>query len=403
MFRRGKGKGKDEGERRANRLAREAKPNSLSWTSEEAAEAGEDFALDEEELDGEAFDEEEPLEAEFSEDEEDEEDDETEAEIARRQLELQAELDREAEEFGLTAVDTAAAYGANGELVLQVLDDLEAIDVDDAERLADSWLAVDPAERDVVERELRHRHRDGVHGYELTAAEDAIATWLSGKLSSDPDDTELWRIVADAARGAVDALILDEDLDDADYSTLYGAWSEVMEPDEDDEAEASGEGKGKGKAGAKGTPAAAGSQTDYGPNGELVNRLIEKVRDLTTEDAMRLTESWRGQSKADLRQAHAALKDVVEEDATWRAQVKAAQDAVADLLTAKLVHRATMRTDVMEKYRAARQAAMPAAVDAVSALVLADLLEPEDAETLFGPWADTIGDPALPEFEGEQD
>jgi hypothetical protein len=411
MFRRGK----DKGEGRANRLGKEAKPNTLSWVSEDAAEAGDDFEIDEEELDGEAFDEDEPLEADFSED--DEEVDETEAEIAKRQLELQAELDRQAEEFGLAGLDTAAVYGANGDLVLELLDRLEQIDVDDADRLADAWLAVDPADRDVVERDLRRRHREGKRRYELGAAEDAVATWLSNRVAAEPDDAELWRIVADAARGAVDALVLDEDLDDVDYETLYGAWAEVMDRDDDDDerggkggAKGGGKGgsKGAGKSGAKGGKSGAKGAADdpekpeqFGPNSELVTRLIERIRDLTAEEALRLAASFREQPKSGLRQAHDAVRDVVAEDQAWRGQVKAAQDAVADILTAKVVRHATMRTDLIEKEQAARRAALPAAVDAATALVLADLLELEDAELLFGPWADTIGEPDLPEFEDD--
>jgi hypothetical protein len=40
--------------------------------------------------------------------------------------------------------------------------------------------------------------------------------------------------------------------------------------------------------------------------------------------------------------------------------------------------------------------ALPPAIDAVTALVLADLLEPEDAEMLYAPWAEVVGEPKLP-------
>jgi hypothetical protein len=48
---------------------------------------------------------------------------------------------------------------------------------------------------------------------------------------------------------------------------------------------------------------------------------------------------------------------------------------------------------------AARVAALPPVIDAVSALVLADLLEPEDAEALYAAWDATVGGPKLPEYE----
>jgi hypothetical protein len=373
----------------ANRLRNESKPNTLSWTSDDTARADDDQLFDdepEEELD------EEPLDAEFTDDQEP--DDEDEVEIARRQVELQAELERQAEEFGLTNLDSAAAFGANGQAVIEVLDALDSIEIDDAERLADAWLSIDPAERDVVERDLRRRHRQGSHSYELTAAEDAVANWLNSQLKAEPDDADLWRAVADATRAAVDALVLDEELDDADYETLYGAWADAMES-EGGEGEESEESSGE-------TPDAAspqGAAGDFGPNTELVGKLIERVRTLTVDEATRLAASWRGQPKSDLRQAHDAVKLLVDEDPAWRTQVKAAQDAVAEPLTTRLVSRPTTRLEVLDRETAARRAALPAAVDAATALVLADLLDPADAEMLFGPWADEIGEPDLPEFE----
>jgi hypothetical protein len=39
----------------------------------------------------------------------------------------------------------------------------------------------------------------------------------------------------------------------------------------------------------------------------------------------------------------------------------------------------------------------------VTALVLADLLEREDAETLFAPWGEAVGDPSLPEYSDEDE
>jgi hypothetical protein len=40
--------------------------------------------------------------------------------------------------------------------------------------------------------------------------------------------------------------------------------------------------------------------------------------------------------------------------------------------------------------------------DAIAALVMADMLEPEDAETLYAPWAETVGQPALPTYEDDE-
>jgi hypothetical protein len=39
--------------------------------------------------------------------------------------------------------------------------------------------------------------------------------------------------------------------------------------------------------------------------------------------------------------------------------------------------------------------------DSVAALAMADMLEPEDAETLYASWAEVVGEPALPTYEDE--
>ncbi|MGZ6315369.1 MAG: hypothetical protein ACXWNI_07060, partial [Candidatus Limnocylindrales bacterium] len=127
MFGRGKQKGPV-----ANKLSREAEPNTLSWVATDAETAAE--TADEE------FQEEEAPE------EEDEEDEET---LAQRQADLQAELARQAEEYGLTGSNPTAIYGPNGEDVEAVLEALAGIDAGQAERLADAWAAGDATEREV--------------------------------------------------------------------------------------------------------------------------------------------------------------------------------------------------------------------------------------------------------------
>jgi hypothetical protein len=336
MFGRGKRKGPV-----ANRLTDEAEPNKLSWVASDAEAVG-------------------------------------------------AELARQAEEFGLTGSNPTAIYGPNGEDVEAVLDALSAIDTERAEQLADAWAAGDATERDVLERDLLRRSRVGKHGYELTAAEDAVAAWLNAQTPEDDDDAAFWAMVAGAARGAVDALILDEELDDADYDTLYGPWAAVMDTDEE-----GGEPGGRaGGATEEGPTRGPGRSTDepneeFGPSTELVRQFLAKLEALTSKQAGALTASWTEQPKADLRQAHREMQELAKEDETWRGQVKAAQDVVTTWAKAPALIR-----DVE-----ARTAALPPAIDAVSALVLADLLEPEDAEALYAAWDATVGEPKLPEYE----
>ena len=221
MFKRNK---TDKGKTQANRLSDEAEPNVLAWDAAETedAEDAEDPELEED--------------GDFEEDESEDEDPEV---VARRQAELAAELQRQAEEYGLTSADPKAIYGPNGEAVASVLDALAELDMETAERLADAWDAVDPAERDVLERVMQRQHRGGEHEYELSAAEDSVAQWLAAQKPKGDEAVEVVRIVALAARDAVDAFVLDEILDDVDYDTLAGPWLEVMDADEaDGEAEA---------------------------------------------------------------------------------------------------------------------------------------------------------------------
>lgn len=385
MFGRGKGKGKGP---EANKLRGEAEPNKLTWAATDA-EAGQLEPADDEFLDDD-----EPLEGEELLEGEGEEEELDERTLAQRQADLQAELQRQAEEFGLTGSNPSAMYGPRGEDVAAVLDALSEIDEDRAEQLADAWTAVDPTERDVLERDLLQRSRQGQRRYELSAAEDSVTAWLNSLKLEDDDEAALWTVVADAARGAVQAIILDEDIDDADYDMLYGPWGQVM--DADDAGTSAGGGADSGDS-----EEAAEPQGEFGPNTELVRQFLAKLDELTPEQAAELTASWREQSKSDLRLAHRAMQELVREDQTWRDQVKAAQDQVASWANRPHLSRPIHpdRTPVGDVEAWAR--ALPATVDAVSALVLADLLEPEDAESLYAAWETTIGEPKLPEFEDD--
>jgi hypothetical protein len=369
MFKRKQtGKGKTE----ANRLGNAAEPNKLSWVADDAeaagAEAAEDLELD--------------LDEEFDDEAEDEaEDDDPEA-VARRQAEFEAEIQRQAEEFGLATDDPKAIYGPNGENVAAVLEALDEIDPETAERLADAWDAVDPNERDVLDRILQRRHRGGSHQYELSAAEDSVSAWLASQKPTGDEEAAVARIVASAARDAVDAFILDDELDDIDYETLSGPWLEVM-GSEDAEAE---DGAVAGEAAAGGAPDSEGGGK-FGPNTPLLMDMFERLRGLTIDDLVKIERVWKATNREDRKAAHRAVEVTVREDHAWRDQVKVAQEQV--------VKWASMREG--------RQDFVPPLVDCVAALVLADILEPEDAQTLYEPWAAAVGEPKLPTYEDDED
>src|ERR1035437_4026584 len=120
----------------------------------------------------------------------------------QRRADLAAELQRQAEEFGLTGDDSKALYGPNGDDVVAVLDALDEMDTSTAERLPGARGGGAPAEREIVERVVGRRHRDGKRHFELRAAEDAVATWLAAQKSAGDDLGKLWHEGAQAARNA---------------------------------------------------------------------------------------------------------------------------------------------------------------------------------------------------------
>jgi hypothetical protein len=361
MFRRKQtGKSKPE----ANRLSNEAEPNTLSWGASDAEAAdSEDLEFDEE-LDEDEF-------------EDEAEDDDPEV-LARRQAEFEAEIQRQAEEFGLATDDPKAIYGPNGESVAAVLGALDEIDPETAERLADAWDAIDPSERDVLDRDLQHRHRGGKHQYELSAAEDSVSTWLAAQKPTGDEEAEVVRIVAAAARDAVDAFILDEELDDVDYETLSGPWLSVMESEDKEEDAEAEEDAGDDSPDSE-------KQGVFGPNTPLLMDMFERLRGLSIDDLVKIQAIWKATDREDLKSAHRAVEEAVREDRAWRDQVKVAQEQVVKWAS----------------LREGRQDFVPPLVDCVAALVLADILEPEDAETLYEPWSEVVGDPKLPEFEDD--
>jgi hypothetical protein len=382
MFRRYK---KDEGA--ANKLRDEAEPNKLNWVVEDGVEAESD-------------------EVDEFEDELDEDEDDPEV-AARRAAELAAELQRQAEEFGLTGSNAAEIYGPNGEAVAALLESLADIDDETAEAIADAYEAIPEAERKVARSIVRRRHRGGGLEAELWAAEHAVSDWLAA-LQLEGDEAALYVIVADAATDAADALVLEDDLADVDFATLYGPWSEVMDAEED-EAEDGAEGDeaepAEGSAGSdQAADAAEGSakeEGEFGPNTALVVEFIAKLGALDAALTAELIAAWRTQPKEELKIAHRALQALADEDATWREQMRLAQEEIFAWMEGRTTkHRdRSFGTDNAR----VRESAGPAVADAVAALVMADMLEPEDTETLYAPWAEVVKAPELPRYEEDDE
>ena len=374
---------------------------SVEWTPEDEAA---DLELFEEEFDD------------SEEDEEDEDDDGRTPE--QRRADLEAELQREAEEYGLTNMSPVTLFGPNGEAVSAVLDALTEVDDDLAEAIADAYEAIPDAERKVARGFVRRLLRKANLEEEADIAQQAVNDWLSA-LKVPYEDQGLYATVANAARDAVLGLVLEEELDDADFDTLYGPWSEVMDAEEEEEApeaEAAAaaaaetytamanaikaNAKGGAKAGRAAVPAEDGEAVgEFGPNTQLVIEFLKRLSALETAEIGELVTVWREQPKEPLRQAHRNLQALADEDAAWREQLRLAQEEVF----AWIEGRATQHHDkpIRNDSSRSREVAGPVVADSVAALAMADMLEPEDAETLYASWAEVVGEPALPTYEDE--
>jgi hypothetical protein len=373
----------------ANRLRNEAKPNTLSWT--EPVEADEEFEQD---------DELEPNQL-ASEDDDPEEADDSEA-IARRKADLDAELQRQAEEFGLTRSDPVLQFGPNGEEVADMLDRLASIDMESAERVADAWEAVPEEERSVVDLVLRRRHRNGKLSSEIWAAEQAVAGWLATRDPADDDEKALFEVVAAAATDAATALVLEDELQEVDFATLYDPWGEVMDGDDAD-----GSGTAIPEADPMGgwTPDQAPAEVqendgEFGPNSDVVYEFLGRLDSLPPAMVEQLVRAWQAADPGPLETAHRNLAEAVRENDDWRDQAKAAQERVVDWVNE--IKPPGNEWGRMPAASRLRQSAGPVLADAVAALALADILTAEDAAALYGSWASVVGLPALPVFEDDE-
>jgi hypothetical protein len=325
-------------------------------------------------------------------------------EAARRRADLQAELERQAEEFGLVASDPVSLYGPNGLEVAALLDSLAEVDDELAEEIADSYELTPEAERKVAQSVIRRRHRGGKLGMELDTAERAVSEWLSALALAEDEDIALYNVVADAAIDAVDALVLVDELADEDFNTLYVSWADVMDADDEDdeetaEEEEADEAEARDQDGEETEEDEdAEPEGEFGPNTVLVTELLTKLGTLESEPVVELIEVWREQPKEDLRLAHHALQDLADERSKWREQMRLAQEEVFAWMEGGATRFNKVRGSAAEWART-REIAGPAVADAVAALVMADMLEAEDAAVLFDPWSKVIGEPALPVYD----
>jgi hypothetical protein len=376
----------------ANRLSNEAQPNILSdggFGPANPDSAGITFDTDLPDEDGAAAED---------------------GKTAERAAGLKTELARQADAFGLTTDDPETLYGPNGQAVAGALEALDAIGVDQATAIARSLTAVKPADRQIAQmmaRRLRHERRFDAP---CRAAEGWIRDWLAARQAAG-GETALYEPVADAARDAVTALILDEDLTDVDFATLYGPWSDVMDEDVDapdgaeadeatDEEEIPADVPVSDDELEGGAEVETDANRDFGPNGELIAELLARLDGLSPDQVRSISSSWGAADKDDLARAHNALEGAIDADPDSRDEIKRAQAVVVEWAGPRpiegdwpLLGDPTVRP---------REQAAPAVTDAIAALAMVDALSERDAAALYAPWAAVVGEPELPVFEEDE-
>jgi hypothetical protein len=301
-------------------------------------------------------------------------------------------------------------YGTNAEDVIAVLDRLEDVTPSEARPIAETWLAVEKSDRDKARKVQRKiletpAETEVLRHYQM--AREAIGTWLAVKsqfpeyVAATPDWGKIAGQTSEAALDACTALILDEKIEEDIYQTLSNPWFEAMDKIQTERDLAKLEGIDENEDGVVSEGEAADAldsdeTLDYGPNSLAVTDFLNRLWLLTPDQVSRLVTAWRDADRDRLHDAHAGLQAVVEADEQYREQVRKAQAKLGPWLNTTRFEDSTGLIGQSGQTES-RKMAGPALADAVAALVLGDLLEPDEAETLYWPWFNVIGAPPLPE------
>ncbi|MGD0247761.1 MAG: hypothetical protein ABSB75_01785 [Candidatus Limnocylindrales bacterium] len=319
-----------------------------------------------------------------------------------------ADLESQAADY--LADNDAWMYGPNAEAVLEILDQLEEIGPEEARPLSEAWLAIPKSDRERARRAARKlAETDEDIARYLQLVREAVGTWMAVTgpypefVNAEPDWGRLCAQTGEAAQDAATAVILEDKIEERHFEALIEPWSETMAqleaasdaarlerdargevggPDEEEDVEAEEEEEKE-------------DENKFGPNSDSIADFLNRLWLLTPEQIGRLVSGWKNVDRDQLKAAHERLQAVVDEDPEWREQVRHAQDELGPWLNAgRLEDTAGFLGQAGQGE--SRKMAGPALADAAAALVLADLLERKDAETLYGPWFNVIGGPPLP-------
>lgn len=336
---------------------------------------------------------------------EDEPETESEAEDAEDQPEdMEADLRSQAADY--LADNDVWLYGPHAKEVLEVLDRLEEVGPDDAESIAQAWRSAPKSDRDTARKAVRKlAESDEEIARHVQMVREEIGAWLAVAaeypefVKAIADWARICSQVSDAALDAATGIILEDDLEEPDYQALFLPWTEAIEkirvddeleeiegePGAGDEEEVEGDEEGDEE-----------TEGEFGPNTDSVADFLNRLWLLSPEQVARLVSGWQEAPQEELERAHEALHDLVEEEPELRDQVRGAQEKIAPWLNGgRLQETASFMGQTGQG--ATRQMAGPSLADAVAALVVGDLLAPEEAEALYAPWFNLVGAPPLPE------
>jgi alkylhydroperoxidase family enzyme len=304
-------------------------------------------------------------------------------------------------------------YGPNAEAVLEILDRLEEITPAEARPIAESWLAIPKTDRELARKAVRKIYEsDEEQNRHLQLAREAVGTWMAVTagypeyVNAEPDWARICAQTGEAALDATTALILEETLEEAHFEALFTPWSETTaQLDEAAEAAAAAEAgtivTGEDEVTEDDEFEEGDEEAAFGPNSDAVADFLNRLWLITPEQVGRLVGGWQNAPRQELHQAHEALQSLVDEDPEYRYQVRAAQEKLAPWLNSGRIQETSSFLGQSGQGES-RKMAGPALADAIAALVLGDLLEPVDAEVLYGPWFNLIGAPPLPEIGEEE-
>jgi len=325
---------------------------------------------------------------------------ESEPETEQLAEDTSADLDSQAADY--FADNDVWMYGPNAPAVLEILDWLEEIVPSEALPLAEAWLAIPKSDRDRARKAARKIAEEDLElGRHLQLAREAVTTWMSVAaaypdfVTAEPNWARVCGQAAEAALDAATAVILEGKLEEQHYEALLEPWSETTAQLEAAAEAASvdgGDGELEEELDDEGVDVVEG---EFGPNSNEVVDFMNRLWLLAPEQIGRLVTGWQDAPRDELKIAHEAIQEIADENPDCREQVRAAQEKLVPWLNSGRVAE-TAGILGQTGQGDTRKMAGPALADAIAALVLGDLLEPTDAETLYAPWYNIMGAPELP-------